>query len=580
MHEPEDDPAGLPGTGGRPTTAGSFGLDSLFDLVAPDATPPAADWLIGRTIADVRIVRLLGAGGMGRVYEAIQERPRRSVAVKVIRPGSLGDGAVVRFLHEAEFLSQLRHPAITHVYSAGVVPVEGTDVPYLVMEFIPAAQPITTFARQHGLSIAARVDLGAEVCAAVGYAHERGIVHRDLKPGNVLIDDLGRPKLIDFGIARSLDEPLPGSSDATTSSELAGSGGASRHVTSPEATDFGRLLGTLDYLSPEQLADTSRRGDRRSDVYALGVMLFELLVGRRPHDLDYADLARAVATIVAEPAPDPAMLCPEIDAGTACVVRRCLDKRPDARYQDAGELAAALRGCRTRRPVDARRGGTATPVLTRRQLIGATAAIALGTAVVASRRRPRPTARADSTDPSITSSPAPQLEYRFHDIVAADHHRVATDNMRLYRETWWIAQGMPPLTYWGPERNGFEGTLVYRFDFGRDTARIELEATCACHAFSDGNGGRGRGAAAIEASRDGDTWTTLADGITAREWGLYVHVAGPLPAAVTGGRSLWLRVRCLTEEAPNDAYTTAQFGRLVRAGVPVLSVRAVPDTAA
>ena len=198
------------------------------------ATPePGLPTFIGR----YRILRRHGEGGMGTVYEAEQDNPRRTVALKVIRPGFVSAELLNRFSHEAQILGRLQHSGIAQVYEAG----RGEDgQPFFAMEFI-RGMPLDEYARSRGLDPAARLELLARVCDAVQHAHDKGVIHRDLKPGNILVDESGQPKVLDFGVAHVTDADL-----LTTSSR----------------TRTGQLLGTLSYMSPEQLAAAPERARR------------------------------------------------------------------------------------------------------------------------------------------------------------------------------------------------------------------------------------------------------------------------------------------------------------------------------
>ena len=167
-------------------------------LLSPEPAPaPAVRPRIGR----YRIVRVLGEGGMGTVYEAEQDNPRRTVALKVIRPGLVSPALLKRFAHEAQILGRLHHPGIAQIHEAGVAE---DGQPFFAMEFVRGL-PLDEYARRHGLDAAARLDLLARVCDAVQHAHEHGVIHRDLKPSNILVDETGQPRVLDFGVARAAD---------------------------------------------------------------------------------------------------------------------------------------------------------------------------------------------------------------------------------------------------------------------------------------------------------------------------------------------------------------------------------------
>ena len=166
---------------------------------------PNHDPLLGKDLGGVTIVRLIAEGGMGRVYEGLQARPRRPVAVKVMRPGFVSREACRRFDNESEVLGRLRHQYIAQIFSAGICNVVGAEVPYFVMEYIPDALPLTKFAVTHKLTTEQRLELFRKVCEAVAHGHENKVIHRDLKPGNILVEPSGVPKVIDFGVARCVD---------------------------------------------------------------------------------------------------------------------------------------------------------------------------------------------------------------------------------------------------------------------------------------------------------------------------------------------------------------------------------------
>ena len=257
--------------------------DRASDLAVQLSTPPGGEAptasLTGGGVAPevcrddrigpYRVVRRLGSGGMGVVYLAEQEAPiRRSVALKVIRSGLPSDTVLARFDRERQTLALMDHPAIARVFDAGATE---RGQPYFVMELVEG-EPITRYCDRERLTVDERLALFQQVCQGIQHAHQKGVIHRDIKPSNVLVRDQdGRraPKIIDFGVAKAIAEPQ--NPDATF-------------------TATGELVGTPVYMSPEQLAMHNEDIDTRTDVYSLGVMLYELLVGVRPWEMD--DLRR------------------------------------------------------------------------------------------------------------------------------------------------------------------------------------------------------------------------------------------------------------------------------------------------
>ena len=317
---PPATPAGQADT--APTSDTVVGSESLSgqgtDLgFGDEAPPPAADALVGATIGGVVIEAVIAEGGMGRVYRGMQREPRRTVAVKVMRPVA-SRLAVARFQREVDVLARLRHPAIAQVYFAGTQRLGLDEVRYFVMEHVPEAKTIVAFADAHGLCPRERCELFLQTCDAVAHGHAEGVVHRDLKPGNVLVDPAGRVKVIDFGVARLLD------------AESAG------------YTETGQFVGTRHAMSPEQFATDGRAVDARSDVYSLGVLLHQLLAGLLPYDIDETSLL-ATARIVEEAVPRRLEVADRSLRGLALIADRCLAKRPADRYGSAADLAADVR---------------------------------------------------------------------------------------------------------------------------------------------------------------------------------------------------------------------------------------------
>ncbi len=282
------------------------------------------------------IVGVLGVGGMATVYEAIQEQPKRRVALKVLNHAMADADAYLRFRFETETLARLHHPGIAQVYEAGAAQLgQPSPAPFFAMELIPDAVTITQFAEQHRLSLRERLSMLASVCDAVHYGHQHGVIHRDLKPANILVDGEGRAKVIDFGVARTTEA---GAESITANS------------------DARRIVGTLNYMSPEQCGAPADI-DIRADIYSLGVMLYELACGRLPHDLNSSPIPAAIHSIIHDPPRRPEFLGGKHDADLEAIILKCLDKRPERRYESAAALATDLRRWLEHMPIEARPPG-------------------------------------------------------------------------------------------------------------------------------------------------------------------------------------------------------------------------------
>jgi len=301
-------------------TATACGKDS--------ASASGRDWGGGplpERIGRYRIVRIVGEGGMGTVFEARQEHPSRTVALKVVRP-SLASPSLVKRLHqEATILGQLQHPGLAQVYEAGMAEVSGAadlgDQPFFAMEFVRGL-PINDFVRVHESEPREILMLMADVCDALQHAHEHGIVHRDLKPANILVTPEGRPKVLDFGIARFI--------------------GPGEHMHTM-LTQTGQLVGTLAYMSPEQVTGDTARIDARSDVYCLGVILFELLAGRPPYDMHDRTMPE-IARIIHEEEPSQLRSFDSLFRGDIeTIVAKAMEKEPARRYGSARDMAEDIR---------------------------------------------------------------------------------------------------------------------------------------------------------------------------------------------------------------------------------------------
>ena len=287
--------------------------------------------LLPTRIGRYRIVRLLGEGGMGAVYEAEQDQPRRSIALKVIRSVWASPQMLRRFEQESQTLGRLHHPGIAQIYEAGTAETSFGPEPYFAMEIIHG-KPLIDYANDAKLSLRQRLALMIEICDAVQHAHQRGIIHRDLKPGNILVDESGQPKILDFGLARVMD------SDTEQMTRQ---------------TDIGQLLGTLPYMSPEQVEADPTAVDTRTDVYALGVILYELLTDKLPYTLSQ-QLHEAVQTIQ-QVDPAPLSSVSRLYRGDIeTIVGKALEKDKARRYQSAAELADDIRRYLEDRPITAR----------------------------------------------------------------------------------------------------------------------------------------------------------------------------------------------------------------------------------
>ena len=335
------------------------GLTAFLDRSVPsdDPLPP------GTRLGDQTIVGLLGEGGMGRVYEALQGIPCRTVAVKVIRSGALSAKAMKRFEYEAQILGSLTHPGIAQIYYVGTQAMAGGTVPYFVMEYIDDALTITAFASKQALSTRDRVSLFREACLAVAHGHHKGIIHRDLKPGNVLVGSTGQPKIIDFGVARSVEQ------HPSLTTMLTGD---------------GSIVGTLQYMCPEQFDGVVDDLDVRADVYALGVMLYELLAGSLPYDVHRRPVHEVARLITESDPPSLSTLDRRLRGDLATIVTKCMEKDRGQRYSNAAELAEDLGRHLRGEPIAAKSPRLVDSLvrLARRHRLAAMAAGAVATAVV------------------------------------------------------------------------------------------------------------------------------------------------------------------------------------------------------
>lgn len=311
----------------------------------------------GHMIGPYKLLEVLGRGGMGEVWRAEQSEPvHRRVAIKIVKSDLSGDRVLARFEAERQALALMDHPNIAKVLDAGATP---TGRPFFVMELVKGI-PFTKFCDQERLPLKARLELFVSICHAVQHAHQKGIIHRDLKPSNVLVaiyDGKAVPKVIDFGVAKAMHQKL-------TESTI--------------FTEVGQMVGTLEYMAPEQAEVNNLDVDTRADIYSLGVMLYELLVGSTPYTsqqlrsgafLEVLRLIREVEPVkpstkiatskdlseiaAKRQVQQPARLSGLIRGDLDWIVMKCLEKDRSHRYETADQLACELRRYLMDEPVQA-----------------------------------------------------------------------------------------------------------------------------------------------------------------------------------------------------------------------------------
>jgi len=286
-------------------------------------------------IGRYRPLRIIGQGGMGVVYEAQQQDLQRRVALKVIRPELATDELRRRFAHESTFLGHLQHPGIARIYEAGTADTEDGPTPFIAMELV-SGRPLNRWVQKRKPDRKTRIELMIHLCQAVQHAHQRGLIHRDLKSGNILVDKLDRPHILDFGVARPAEADL-GTSMLTT---------------------HGELIGTLATMSPEQLVGDPNDLDTRSDVYALGVILYELLADEPPLNLQDRPLEEALRAIREEDPPPLADHDHSLAGDLSVIASVAMAKNREERYASANGLAMDLQRHLDDQPIAARPPGT------------------------------------------------------------------------------------------------------------------------------------------------------------------------------------------------------------------------------
>ncbi|MCC6784328.1 MAG: serine/threonine protein kinase [Planctomycetes bacterium] len=306
----------------------SFFAETRLDAVRRSVTGIGP---LPERIAEFEVLDVLGRGGMGIVYRGRQRHPEREVAIKVLAPDMGGPEARARFALETEALGRLQHPGIAQIHAAGTWSSPAGEQPYLAMELVRGV-PLHEWASASHASLPSRLRVLIELCEAVHHAHQRGLIHRDLKPGNVFVDEHGHVKVLDFGIARLVDA------------------GRDRTL----RTKAGELLGTLAYMSPEQASGEPDRVDVRADVYAAGVLGYQLLSGRLPIAVDDATLADGLRRL-AEQDPRPLGEHDErLRGDLQTIFGKALRKEPEQRYASMEAFADDLRRFLAHEPIAAR----------------------------------------------------------------------------------------------------------------------------------------------------------------------------------------------------------------------------------
>jgi len=448
--------------------------------------PPAPS--IAPAITDVgpyRIIRRVAQGGMGVVYEAEQESPRRRVALKMVHTQRATSSMVERLQRESEILGRLQHPGIAQVYDAGTIDLGEGAQPYFAMEYIDGVT-LSKFAEQHRMDDRARLDLLATICDAVHYAHGKGVIHRDLKPDNILVDQDGRPKVLDFGVARVTSDTT---FDVST------------------MTREGQIIGTLSYMAPEQMHRGEGAITAAADVYALGVIGFELLAHRLPHDLTDLSIAAALRQLMDHDPPALHSIDARFRGDVRTIIGTALERDPARRYPSAAAMAGDIRRYFDNKPIRARPPGA---VYRTRKFVARNRAVVTGTAatvvvllagIVATtwfaiaERQQRELAAQNAVEAqrgeasvvsTVMASAVRDLESG--DVWSAyEQHQAVPESSRGWG--WRVlAQRLPNVRPSWDVPSGPNSPFAMRGSFAGDTTFIAFDGTCRCirvHAVDD-----------------------------------------------------------------------------------------------
>ncbi len=304
---------------------GKTEVDAHRAMSAPLAPLP-------ESIGKYRILSEIGEGGMGTVHEAEQDSPRRKVALKVIKAGAVSKNLLLRFEIEAQILGKLDHPGIATIFEAGTFDEGHGQQPFFAMEFVQG-ELLTDYAENQKLGTRDRLGLLAKIADAVQHAHQKGVIHRDLKPGNILVNKEGQIKILDFGVARATDADIQ---------------------TATMQTDIGQLIGTIPYMSPEQASGNPDDLDTRSDVYALGIIAYELLAGQMPYDVKQKMIHEAERVIREDEPKALSSINKAFRGDVEIIISKALIKEKERRYQSASDLASDIQRYLRNEPIEER----------------------------------------------------------------------------------------------------------------------------------------------------------------------------------------------------------------------------------